>query len=68
MEILGYNPINNKKITVYLIKDGGIKIKLKDEYANSVSIWKFQKRINKFKDDLLNLKSANEKKPEEIIN
>lgn len=66
MEILGYKPINNKNIT-NLEKDGGIKIKLKDEYAASVSIWKFQKRINKLNNDLLNLKSANGKKPEEIL-
>ena len=47
------------------IKGREVKIGLKEEYTNSVFIWKFQKRINKFKDDLLILKLANEKKPEE---
>lgn len=46
------------------IKGREVKIGLKEEYTNSVFIWKFQKRINKFKDDLLILKLANEKKPE----
>ena len=47
------------------IKGREVKIGLKEEYTNSVFIWKFQKRINKFKDDLLNLKLANGNKPEE---
>lgn len=41
-----------------------IIIELKEDYTNSVSTWKFQKRINKFKDDHLNLKLVNGNKPE----
>ena len=48
-----------------LIKGREVKITLKEDYTDSVSIWKFQKRIDKFKDDILNLKSANGKKPDE---
>ena len=47
------------------IRGSEVKIGLKEDYTNSVSIWKFQKRIDKIKDDLLNLKLANGNKPED---
>lgn len=49
------------------IKGRKEKIELKEKYTNSVSLWKFQKRIDKFKEEILNLKPANGKKPEEDI-
>lgn len=49
------------------IKGRKEKIELKEKYTNSVSLWKFQKRIDKFKEEILNLKPANGKKLEEDI-
>lgn len=49
------------------IKGRKEKIKFKENYTNSVTIWKFQKRIDKFKEELLNLKPSNGKKPEEDL-
>ena len=57
--------LSNKFNIINLIKDREIKIKFKEDYNDSVSIWKFQKRIDKFKEEFLDIKPANGKKTEE---